>query len=63
MEYAKLLVTTLSTIAFATACCAYALYVALRDVKAIGWIATGVAWLGLGLNTVVLVLQLSLIHI
>ncbi|MGD8237342.1 MAG: c-type cytochrome biogenesis protein CcsB [Armatimonadota bacterium] len=57
MEYAKLLLTTISTIAFAAACSAYALYVALRHVKAIGWVATGVAWLGLGINTVALVLH------
>ncbi len=57
MEYAELLLTTISTLLFAAACCGYALYVVMSHVKPIGWFATGAAWLGLGLNTVALVLH------
>jgi len=57
LEYTELLVTTISTIAFAAACCCYAVFVVLRDIKQIGWAATGIAWLGLVANTVALVLR------
>jgi cytochrome c-type biogenesis protein CcsB len=50
-------VTTVSTIAFAAACCLYVVHLALSDVKAIGWIAASAAWLGLAINTVALVLH------